>query len=68
MLEIAEGGSLFDLIIRHKRLSETTCRHIFVQLTLAVEYMHSMHIAHRDLKPENILLRYNGRHGIGHEK
>ena len=55
-MEYAEGGELFDYIIKKDHLSENESRNIFHQIIDAVEYLHEMGICHRDLKPENILL------------
>lgn len=42
-------------------LDENTVRKIFVQLIVALEFLHNVqHVAHRDIKAENVLLdRYN---------
>ena len=55
IMEYAEGGELFDYIIKKDHLSENETRDIFHQLIDAIDYMHQMGICHRDLKPENIL-------------
>ena len=54
-MEYAEGGELFDYIIKEDHLSEDETRNIFHQIIDAIDYMHQMGICHRDLKPENIL-------------
>ncbi|XP_023567394.1 serine/threonine-protein kinase Chk2 isoform X4 [Octodon degus] len=56
VLELMEGGELFDRVVGHKRLKETTCKLYFYQMLLAVQYLHENGIIHRDLKPENVLL------------
>ena len=56
IMEYAEGGELFDYIIKKDHLSEAETRNIFHQIIDAIDYMHKMGICHRDLKPENILL------------
>ena len=56
ILELAEGGELFDKINNNKRLSETEAKLYFYQMASAISYLHSKNICHRDLKPENILL------------
>ena len=56
IMEYAEGGELFDYIIKKDHLSEDETRNIFHQIIDAIEYLHQMGITHRDLKPENILL------------
>ena len=56
ILELAEGGELFDKILEKIRFSEKEAKLHFYQMVSAVEYLHKKNIAHRDLKPENILL------------
>eukprot|EP00043_Microstomoeca_roanoka_P021312 m.255095 g.255095 ORF g.255095 m.255095 type:complete len:489 (-) comp19073_c1_seq1:167-1633(-) len=56
VLEFAQGGELFDRIVKKEGFSEEEARYIFMQLLDAVEYLHQQGVAHRDLKPENILL------------
>ena len=60
VMELAENGSLFDLIRNCGGLHENVAKRIFFQLVLALEYLHKMKkIVHRDLKAENILLDRN---------
>jgi len=56
ILELAEGGELFDKIIEKSRLNEAEAKLYFYQMASAISYLHSKNICHRDLKPENILL------------
>ena len=41
---------------QHRYFSETTAKFLFVQLVLAVEYLHRHNILHRDLKSANALI------------
>ncbi|CCW64756.1 unnamed protein product [Phytomonas sp. EM1] len=60
IMELAEGGELFDLILSKRYFSEPEARHYFQQLISAIDYCHSCGVAHKDLKAENLLLdRYN---------
>ncbi|KAK9467736.1 kinase-like domain-containing protein [Lipomyces arxii] len=56
VLEYASGGELFDYILQHKYLKDSTACRLFAQLVSGVEYLHSKGIVHRDLKLENLLL------------
>ena len=55
IMEYAEGGELFDNIIKKDHLSEKETLNIFHQLIDTIDYMHQMGIYQRNLKPENIL-------------
>lgn len=57
VMELVEGGDLFDMIVKHEFFSEVDAQRITKELLDALHYLHSTaHVAHRDLKPENILL------------
>lgn len=56
VLEIAQGGCLFDYVANTGRFSEKAARYYFKQLLAGVGYCHRKGIAHRDIKPENILV------------
>uniref|UniRef100_H2ZRX2 non-specific serine/threonine protein kinase n=1 Tax=Latimeria chalumnae TaxID=7897 RepID=H2ZRX2_LATCH len=56
ILELMEGGDLFERITSNRRLTESTAKLYFYQMLLAVQYLHDHGITHRDLKPENVLL------------
>lgn len=52
VLELMEGGELFDWIASRDSLNEAQARAVFEQIASGVAYLHSLGIAHRDLKPE----------------
>nr|XP_033810665.1 testis-specific serine/threonine-protein kinase 3 isoform X1 [Geotrypetes seraphini] len=56
VMELAEGGDIFDCVLQSGPLSESRARMLFYQLVEAVRYCHSHGVAHRDLKCENALL------------
>lgn len=56
VLELAEGGELFDFLSYTGYFQEKIARTYFHQLMEGLQECHSLKIAHRDLKPENILL------------
>ena len=60
VMELVEGGELFDMVADKGRLTEDEARKYFQQLVVAIKYCHANKIAHRDLKLENLLL---DRHG-----
>jgi len=60
ILELADGGDLFDAVVSRKFYNEKDAKVILAELASAVGYLHNRGIAHRDLKPENILLTKTG--------
>jgi serine/threonine protein kinase len=57
IMELMEGGELFDYVVQKGTLTEDEASAIVRKVTSALVYMHSKNIVHRDLKPENLLLR-----------
>lgn len=62
IMELAEGGNMFQKLHREKQFIERVAAQYFREIVLAVEYLHSHvpAIIHRDLKPENILFDADG--------
>ncbi|KAL4486032.1 hypothetical protein ABPG72_003966 [Tetrahymena utriculariae] len=56
VMELCDGGELFDRIIAKGHYTEQEARVTFTQIVQAVNHCHSNGICHRDLKPENFLL------------
>eukprot|EP00980_Cylindrotheca_fusiformis_P004814 scaffold1028_cov135-Cylindrotheca_fusiformis.AAC.24 len=57
IMELMEGGELFDYVVQKGTLTEDEAAAIVRKVTSALVYMHTKNIVHRDLKPENLLLR-----------
>lgn len=60
IMELAEGGELFEHIVNQGAYSEDVAIDITHQITSAIAYLHDLSIVHRDIKPENILLKKKG--------
>lgn len=55
VMEILEGGELFDRIVEREKYDEAHARTITRKILSAVKYLHDHNVVHRDLKPENLL-------------
>jgi len=55
IMELCEGGEVFDRIVESGQISESIAADIIAQVTSALGYAHSFGIAHRDIKPENVV-------------
>eukprot|EP01026_Neomeris_dumetosa_P059213 TRINITY_DN5527_c0_g2_i1.p1 TRINITY_DN5527_c0_g2~~TRINITY_DN5527_c0_g2_i1.p1 ORF type:complete len:509 (-),score=62.26 TRINITY_DN5527_c0_g2_i1:494-2020(-) len=57
VMELCEGGELFDMIVQVGTFTEANALDVAGQLLDFAQYCHALGIVHRDLKPENILLK-----------
>ena len=57
VMELANGGELFDRIKIDCGTREKTAEKFFLQLLSGVRHCHDEGVCHRDLKPENLLLQ-----------
>lgn len=63
VMEFVHGGELFSYLRRETKLDNAGGRFYASEITVALQYLHSMDIVYRDLKPENLLID-----GEGHVK
>lgn len=56
VMELMEGGELFDQILEKEFFSENEAREACKAIIEAIDYCHAQGIVHRDIKPENLLL------------
>lgn len=55
VMELCEGGELFDRIKEKRQYSEKEAQEVLRQICLGLDTLHSRRIAHCDLKPDNFL-------------
>jgi SNF-related kinase len=61
ILELGDGGDMYDYIMRHGSsssfggLPEHVARRYFRQIVRALKHCHDLCVVHRDLKPENVV-------------
>ena len=56
VMELAEGGELFERLLEHGAYTEKVASQLLRQVAKAVYHLHSVGICHRDVKPENVVL------------
>jgi serine/threonine protein kinase len=59
VLELAQGGELFDYVMETGKLQEAHARFYFRQMIDGIKHIHDNGLTHRDLKPENLLFDEN---------
>ena len=60
VMPFINGGELFRICKKKKRLDEETIKFYSAQMVMAIGHLHSKDIIHRDLKLENILVAEDG--------
>lgn len=69
VMQWCSGGDLTSFIKsaqhRNAKLTEADIKHQFVQMALALHFMHEKNILHRDLKAGNVFLRQHGLVQLG---
>ena len=61
LMEYIMGGEVFSHLRRAGRFSNETTLYYTAQITVAIEYLHSLDIIYRDLEPENLLIDHKGQ-------
>lgn len=56
VMEFMEGGNLFGLLKKRKRVGEGEAAERVREVCLGLKEMHDNSILHRDIKPENIVI------------
>ena len=64
-MEYIDGGSLYDILKKRKRLTWDQAIQVGRQLTAALENAHNAGIIHRDLKPGNLFVTKKGHITLG---
>lgn len=68
-MDYADGGDLYKQITQQKKqgslFSEDQIMEWFVQICLAIKYIHDKKILHRDLKTQNIFLTKSNHIKLG---
>lgn len=57
VLEVLQGGELFERIKKHGVFSEPEAQTIMYGILKGLQTLHSKDIVHRDLKPENVIFK-----------
>ncbi len=64
VMEMCEGGELFDRIVELGHYSEKKAAELFRTMLRMLHHCHTLGVVHRDLKPENFLLSAKGDSGV----
>lgn len=60
VMEYVDGPTLYDRIVKTKRMDEMEAISIVRQVALALEHAHERGFVHRDIKPKNIMITSTG--------
>jgi len=60
IMELSDGGDLFDRIVQEAHFSEVHAQIMMRQIFSGVLYLHGKNVMHRDIKPENFLFSRKG--------
>lgn len=57
---VCPGGELFNQLKKVRKMTEEEAKFYFLEILVALDYIHSHNILYRDLKPENLLIDADG--------
>ncbi|KAG8898406.1 camp-dependent protein kinase catalytic subunit [Tulasnella sp. 403] len=60
VMDFVAGGELFSLLRKSGRFPNPVAKFYAAEVSMAIDYLHSINIIYRDLKPENILIGADG--------
>ncbi|MCO4743970.1 MAG: serine/threonine protein kinase [Proteobacteria bacterium] len=60
VMELAEGGSAWDWVLRHGPMPPRLAVRVLVEVLAGLEHAHQHSVVHRDVKPQNILFDWMG--------
>ncbi|KAG8955739.1 camp-dependent protein kinase catalytic subunit [Tulasnella sp. 424] len=60
VMDFVAGGELFSLLRKSGRFPNPVAKFYAAEVSMAIDYLHSINIIYRDLKPENILIAADG--------
>ena len=56
VMELVQGGEMFEHLIRSGEYSEKICQRLMRDTASALCFLHANKVVHADLKPENLML------------
>ncbi len=61
VMEYVDGETLYDRIVKDRRIDENKANDIVVEVAYALEHAHERGFIHRDIKPKNIMMSREGK-------
>ena len=58
IMELCDGGELFNSIIKRKRYPERDAARVVRAILSVIHFMNTKGLMHRDIKPENVVLTH----------
>lgn len=67
IMELCQGGELYDSLITAEFYTEDVAKNLFKQIVHAILYCHNQNVCHRDLKLENFVFDKKAKISTGNE-